>query len=397
LSLFVSIVLFVSAGAFGMYLNRSVTALTTDYGYDLNFHFSGSAEEMNKVMGVYQQIKEAEGVSHSLLRTSRAFDINAISTSLINDRWLEFFRPEDLQSDTTSIWIELIFIDDENYSLYLQELGLSAQEHGGDGEKLPAYQTENFINGETGRRETFDVMKSKEAIKVTLSDWNDANFSKEVSLSFVEQLPTGVGIVSSGLIAFAPFSARASFVPDSDAFDLDMTFQSEDTVKTAEAIETILRDAGISNYGIFNVAQQQQQNRNILLLINVFTYGFVILISLITIANVFNTISTSIKLRRREIAMLKSVGMTDGGLYKMMSYESIVYGARALLYGIPVSIGITWLIYRNMDSAMETNFTLPWSSIIISILSVFLVVFITMLYSITKIKKENTIDALKAE
>ena len=59
-----------------------------------------------------------------------------------------------------------------------------------------------------------------------------------------------------------------------------------------------------SGYSLYNIAQIQEQNRNVILLINVFSYGFILLISLIAIANVFNTVSTNINLRRREFAIL---------------------------------------------------------------------------------------------
>ena len=86
-------------------------------------------------------------------------------------------------------------------------------------------------------------------------------------------------------------------------------------------------------------------------LISVLTYGFIVLITLISIANIFNTISTSISLRKREFAMLKSVGMTPKGFNKMINYESIFYGIKSLLYGLPISIGATYLIYK----ALKTN------------------------------------------
>ena len=43
----------------------------------------------------------------------------------------------------------------------------------------------------------------------------------------------------------------------------------------------------------------------------------------------------------------------------------------------------------------EIAFIFPWSSLAISILGVFLVIFITMLYATEKIRKENIIDALR--
>ena len=45
----------------------------------------------------------------------------------------------------------------------------------------------------------------------------------------------------------------------------------------------------------------------------------------------------------------------------------------------------------------ETSFRLPWAAVGIAVMSVFLVVFATMMYSMSKVKKDNPIDALKNE
>ena len=129
----------------------------------------------------------------------------------------------------------------------------------------------------------------------------------------------------------------------------------------------------------------------------VFSYIFIVMISLIAIANVFNTISTNIKLRRRELAMLRSVGMSERAFQKMMNFECVFYGLKALLFGVPVSLLLSYLIYKGMyvGGAEDITFQLPWTSVGISVVSVLFVVFITMLYSVSKIKKENIIDALR--
>ena len=134
-----------------------------------------------------------------------------------------------------------------------------------------------------------------------------------------------------------------------------------------------------------------------IMIVRVFAYGFIVLISLIAAANVFNTISTNISLRRREFAMLKSVGMDSRGFNRMMNFECLLYGSKALLLGLPVSCGITYLIYLAIMEGYETTFHLPWTAIGIAVLSVFLVVSATMMYSMSKIKKDNPIDALKNE
>ena len=89
--------------------------------------------------------------------------------------------------------------------------------------------------------------------------------------------------------------------------------------------------------------------------------------------------------------------MTEKGFDKMMKYECLLYGIKGLMYGIPVSFGVTYLIYRSVVKGWETKYFVPWYSVVIAIGSVFAVVFVTMIYSMRKIKKENPIDALKNE
>ena len=131
-------------------------------------------------------------------------------------------------------------------------------------------------------------------------------------------------------------------------------------VETMNAIDETLSDLGLERLRTQDIAALEEENRNIVIIIQVFAYGFIILISLIAAANVFNTISTNIALRRREFAMLKSVGMTAKGFNRMMNFECILYGTRALLFGLPVSVGISYLIHLAVSEGYQKDFTLPW-------------------------------------
>src|SRR5512142_2611428 len=106
----------------------------------------------------------------------------------------------------------------------------------------------------------------------------------------------------------------------------------------------------------FNKSQNLQT-----LMTNLFFYGFLALITLIGVTNIINTLDSNIKLRRREIAMLKSVGLTPGGFLRMLRYESLFYGLTALLYGLPLGIAVSVIIYYQFGSGVGTfAFSLPW-------------------------------------
>ena len=133
------------------------------------------------------------------------------------------------------------------------------------------------------------------------------------------------------------------------------------------------------------------------MLMSVFTYGFIVLITAISIANIFNTISTSIALRKREFAMLRSVGMTPQGFNKMIHYESIFYGMKALLYGIPISVVLMYWIHLAAMNSFDFAFAVPWVSVLWCLVAVFVIIGSAMVYSGAKVKKENILDGLKQE
>lgn len=148
---------------------------------------------------------------------------------------------------------------------------------------------------------------------------------------------------------------------------------------------------------LFNAAQRYEEDRGIQIAIRILSFGFITLISLIAAVNVFNTISTNIMLRKREFAMLKSMGMNMKSMKKMMNYECLIYGFRSIFYGVILSILISFAMFMVLSQGAAIDFRQPWEGILISVIWVFAVVFITMIYSMSKIKKQNIIDELKKD
>ena len=137
--------------------------------------------------------------------------------------------------------------------------------------------------------------------------------------------------------------------------------------------------------------------RGLISSINMFSYLFVAFIALISAANVFNTISTNIALRRRDFGILKSVGMDDKQMYRMLNCECIVYGTRSLLFGLAIGLSVSFVIHLLTQGRFKTPYAPPFGAVIFSIVSIFAVVFISMLYAARKLKKDDPIEAIRAE
>ena len=173
-----------------------------------------------------------------------------------------------------------------------------------------------------------------------------------------------------------------------------------DKYKTAytNISEYLKKASGINKRAVsqlYSEREMQDANRAMLTVMKVFVYGFIILITLIVVANIFNTISTNVQLRRKEFAMLKSVGMSRRGFDKMMNYECMLYGVKSLLIGLPISFVLCYLMSKSLQVAWNAAFSIPWDSVAVVVVGVFAVVFSSMLYSMRKIKRDNPIEALR--
>lgn len=165
----------------------------------------------------------------------------------------------------------------------------------------------------------------------------------------------------------------------------------------ADDIEEMNYDAAYRGifFNTFDITSEKRIIEQTLFLINTFSYVFIALISAIGVANIFNTISTSIILRKREFAMLKSVGMTPGSFNKMLFFESLLYGLKSLLWGLPISFAMMGLIYWALGESFHMAFTVPWIQVVIGIAAIFAIVMMTVLYAAKKVKKENIIEGLR--
>lgn len=149
--------------------------------------------------------------------------------------------------------------------------------------------------------------------------------------------------------------------------------------------------------GYFNISEQVKEERSMVLIIKIFLYGFITVITLIGVTNIFNTITSNMELRQKEFAMLKSIGMTKREFNRMINLETIFYSTKALIYGIALGMIGTFALYKAFSTKFEGNMYIPIKPILISIIAVFILVFIIMRYSIAKINKQNIIETIRNE
>lgn len=415
ISLFMSIVLFVSASAFTDYLMESVSGGYAPEEYDLSYEVTEDDLEKKTPEEIQELLMSDRYVTGSAYVSAGYFS-GSIDNKYVTGEFLassqeagssEGVDAAESGSTETEIYGYAYFVKDDEFEKLLSKYQLNRDDYFDAGNPLGIALDGNV---------QFDFEKQKYVTMNTLKD--DVSEIRCQSIKNTEGEDAYVKYIfrSGKRITDAPFyitkarggnlhmiyplSMMNSVVPQEtwDVFYSNHFYLTTNNHRASyDNLRKVLSENGLNIGSMYDYAESTEMERNIVNIIQVFAYGFIVLISMIAAANVFNTISTNINLRRREFAMLKSVGMTKGGFNKMMNFECLLYGSRALVFGLPASAGVTWLIYRAVGRGYETDYHLPWNAIGIAVLSVFLVVFVTMMYSMSKIKKDNPIDTLKNE
>ncbi|MCL2004474.1 MAG: ABC transporter permease [Oscillospiraceae bacterium] len=205
-----------------------------------------------------------------------------------------------------------------------------------------------------------------------------------------------------GEINFASTGAVIVIVPEFDVTEYFWFAKPEDkdgfSAYAFECLERIVYsgNAAQANTGIMDIEAQIEAMRGIPRLITVFVYGFVGMLTLIGLTNVISTISANVRSRSREFAVLRSVGMTTGGLRRMLNLESLLSSIKSLIIGVPLGIAGSYLLHRGTVSPVTTAYTLPWIPILQCVFGVFVITWVVMRYSASRVRRGSIIETIRA-
>ena len=401
LSLFVSIVLFITFSSYMTYMTKSADTymdyIDSDAIINLD-RYSG-----NKVQKFMEDIVKDKNVSNYM-----SIHTYSLDTSLdIKDKSIytpEFYNiiKDYIEAYGDGIQVAIYEFDKDNYNKILNKIGKKEVKpilfnsytmtiFGEDSVRKDVFNKyNNNFNKEVDLCEKFITSDGQWdfSCKYKIDDYYIANFEYYNDYIF-KKLYDFVFIVPMGY--FGDLS-KFSYSAYSQVY-LDV----EDDTSFREALESKAKEYDTSYY-YYNYSEEQKQTKSLLLALKILIYGFVVLVASIGVTSVFNTISTSMNLRKSEFAMLRSMGLTRHGFNKMLLCESLFFGLKSLLYALPVSFVIVFYLNDMSKSIVNFNETIiPWNSIIIAIVGVFVIVLISVMYSTRKIKKENILEAIREE
>ena len=376
ISIVVSVSIFIAMSSFINYAMEASSVYYKNRAYNLYVR-DGSKDSYEKI-GKFSGIDE-----YSIVRMSNFY---------VDSNTLKVNEDSRIDDEYSSLPITIVALGDEEYRRYVNELGLNYNEAKDKAILIDDY-TQYVVDEENNGKYIMKRIYTYEKGDTILGSFDDEGV-KDTYLEIAAVAttrPMGLEGVNN---------SYGTLVISDDFYDSNIkdTFAEELYIKcdNSNKIEGQIMQE-YEDLIVYNLDEQMQQEQSVYLVIQIFLYGFITVISLIGITNIFNTITTNMNLRSREFAMLKSIGMTDKEFNKMIRLESILYGLKSLFIGIPIGIILSYLVYKSISGGIEMEFTLPINSIIISIIVVMLLIILIMRYSLSKINKQNIIETIRKD
>ena len=234
---------------------------------------------------------------------------------------------------------------------------------------------------------------------ITSYDSDGKESAKEVKLKILaitDEILTGNNQypeTSFGVVAYDDLIPSLGITDDKSSSSSYCVATNQEK-STRDEVKKVAEENNLSVIDSIDEAQKLEQTMNVM---KIFVYGFIVVISLVSVTNIINTISTNINLRKREFAIIKSIGVTPQGFKKMIYMESILYGILSLLYGIPIGICLNVLMNRILEGMITVQTLIPYKAILICVVAIFVITFIASYIPLKKMSKENIIDNIRQE
>lgn len=401
ISIIVSVVIFIAISSFIQYGFKMSSAYYTEknYNYVVYTYTTASpedteefAKEQEKSLKMLTDISNLPDVGDVSINKTNTFEMNmdekhkAELTEYGKNIKARYSESNSNQEQIDNV--NIISLSKNAYDAYLKKIGGDYETY-----KDGAILIDNNINlDEKGKKIQGSMYTWKKGDTVT-GKINDKEYNIKI-VAKTEERPNGVENLYN---TNAYFIVSEDFINKTGYISATLCAQSNDADKLDAEVEQYKKDNNLtdSNLNSFNLEESVRAENAVVLVISIFLYGFIGVITLIGITNIFNTITTNMNLRKKEFAMLKSIGMTKKEFNRMIRLESIFYGVKSLVIGIPIGLVLSYGMYNVFKNSMEMDYVLPYKAIAVAVIFVAVVIGIIMKYSMSKINKQNIIETIR--
>ena len=383
ISIIVSVSIFIAMSAFVQYAFDATSVYYKNYDYNLVINASES--------DINQLLEMAKNDTVKKYSITRQLVLDVSGKELTNHYTNEKKSADEsigvINPDNEKDCITIVAVGKEEYMRFLNKNGLKYEDV--KDKVILNDSAKTYIDSKKAYS-MYRIYDYKKGNHIS-ANIDDKSIDLEI-VAIVDSVPMGLqnDYYSNGM-----FIVSDEFLDKYKTKD-DMNASLYVDFSAPSELEEIAKKSSGVKY-VENIETMAKTQSAIWLVISIFLYGFIAVISLIGITNIFNTITTNMELRQKEFANLKSIGMTKKEFNRMIRLESVLYGGKALIIGIPIGIGLSYLLFKSFGIGYELTYELPLKAIGISIIAVVVLIWVIMRFSLKKINKQNIIETIRKD
>ena len=449
-SLAICLFLFLGGSGFIYYMRLSMKGLNVPYYYNYHIQFNSIYNDTFDPEYLTQEFREK---LVSQLRTSSSIT-DAVFVRKVN---LQIAMDESNLTDVGKLAVgeyivdgqmnyrkQIYFVEDTQYEAYLKKLGLSPEEY--LRAENPKLLILNAVKGATdfddGRRRFYEGEMFKDSSELTEISIMEQKKIGDASYAYPdpEDPSMMIYLVGDGRTAQSDDDFKKFKVPVEESiaklqFEIGETVTAEDypywawagdwgfvlplsaynedlfitpniqdyaylkTIDSERALELMseLRNEYDESFDIGMPPQTDQYEANMMRILNVCLMCFLILIVLISLANIANTITTAVRLRTREYAMIKAAGCSKHTFLRMIFAENLSYTLRGFVIGGLMGALANYKSYSYLKYSIYTNKIIPIGLYAVGAAAFILVMIFSTVYTWRKVKRGNICEELRQE
>ena len=383
ISIIVSVLIFIAMSAFVQYAFDATSVYYKNYDYNLVINASES--DINQLL----EIAKNDTVKKYSIARQLVLDVSGkeLTNHYTNEKKSADEGIGVINPDKEKDCITIVAVGKEEYMRFLNKNGLKYEDV--KDKVILNDSAKTYIDSKKAYS-IYRIYDYKKGNHIS-ANIDDKSIDLEI-VAIVDSVPMGLqnDYYSNGM-----FIVSDEFLDKYKTKDDMNASLYVDSSAPSELEEIAKKSSGVKY--VENIETMAKTQSAIWLVISIFLYGFIAVISLIGITNIFNTITTNMELRQKEFANLKSIGMTKKEFNRMIRLESVLYGGKALIIGIPIGIGLSYLLFKSFGIGYEMTYELPLKAIGISIIAVVVLIWVIMRFSLKKINKQNIIETIRKD
>ena len=352
-------------------------------------NFSRTGETTHPAMGRFFRIETALGIHHAvsspknllLMTGSFALSIMMILSFSVLVQWVQMalnplqpWAPDVFYSSPDNLCeIEKSFAQEIASLPYVKRAfgrmyqSLPAEYQGKQGQiDLISYESQQFgwAQDDLVEGEIAAAVEGRGVLTV---------FDKSNSLRAGDTIQVGTRMLTvAGVLKDSPFSAsdQPTVICSEELFQ-EITGQDGYAVLDVQ----LTKDAGrqdveqlhglaAGKYSFYDRLDLNRDTKNTYFMFCLFVYGFLFVVTLITIIHTANSIAMSVSARTRQYGAMRAVGMEQRQIQKMITAESATYTVLGLLVGCGLGLPLHHFLYGQLVTKYwGTAWQLPWASV----------------------------------